>query len=151
MDWAPHVTVASIIERDGQFLFVQERIAGQLVINQPAGHLEDKESLLHAAHRETLEETAWHVKLTTLVGIYQWRHPQKHNTYLRFCFSGEGIEHEQDRPLDSDIEQTIWLTREQLVNSNYILRTPMVLKCLDDYLAGQRLDLSVLNMFDYHD
>ena len=87
--WKPNVTVAALIEREGRFLLVEEETEDGLRFNQPAGHLDEGESLLAACAREALEETAWHFRPTALVGIYQWTRPQGDITYLRFAFSGE--------------------------------------------------------------
>lgn len=143
MSWPLHVTVAAVVERENQFLFVKESIAGQSVLNQPAGHLEQNESLIQAVVRETLEETAWHFKPTSLVGIYRWVHPSG-DTFLRFCFTGELDKHEPERPLDTGIEGVVWLDKQALAGHAPALRSPLVLRCVEDYLAGTRLELSVL-------
>ncbi|HEY1724881.1 MAG TPA: NUDIX hydrolase [Steroidobacteraceae bacterium] len=143
MVWKPDVTVAAIVERDGRFLLVEERIRGRLVLNQPAGHLEDGESLLAAVARETLEETAWHFTPEALLGVYQWRSPRGHST-LRFAFIGSVRAHEPQRALDPPVIATHWLEREQLLREAARLRTPLVLRCIDDYLGGQRLALDAL-------
>jgi 8-oxo-dGTP pyrophosphatase MutT (NUDIX family) len=143
MSWPLHVTVAAVVERAGRFLLVQESVGGRSVINQPAGHLEQHESLVDAAVRETLEETAWQIKPQALVGIYRWLHP-KGDTFVRFCFSAEVLHEEPDRSLDQGIECVLWLTRAELQLRTHELRSPMVLQCIDDYLAGTRIDLSVL-------
>lgn len=143
MKWPLHVTVAAIIEREGRFLLVQEVVHGKTVINQPAGHLEQNENLLDAVVRETLEETAWHFQPESLVGIYRWVHP-KGDTFLRFCFTGTVIQQDANRQLDQGIEQTLWLDRNTLQQRINELRSPLVLRCIDDYLAGARIDLAVL-------
>jgi 8-oxo-dGTP pyrophosphatase MutT (NUDIX family) len=144
MDWSPHITVAAILEKDMRFLFVEERIEGKLVLNQPAGHWEQGESLLEATVRETLEETAWRYQPTAVVGIYQWTHPDAHNTYLRFCFTGSLIEHDAGLQLDKEIERAIWLDYKQLSMRSNDHRSPLVKQCIDDYIKGQRFDLSLL-------
>lgn len=143
MSWPLHVTVASVIERDGRFLLVQESIRGQSVLNQPAGHLEPDESLVEAAVRETLEETAWHIEPKALVGIYRWKHPRG-DTFLRFCFTANLLQHEPGRSLDHGIEQVVWLSRDELQANAASLRSPLVLQCIDDYLAGIRIALSAI-------
>lgn len=145
----PRVTVASVVERDGRFLVVEERpeTGSDLVINQPAGHVEHGESLLEAAIRETFEETAWHFTPEFLVGIYLWAHPSGKSCYLRVCFGGSAGEHEPDRPLDEGIERAVWLTREELQAQSERLRSPLVLGAIDDYLAGERYPLGVLKSF----
>lgn len=144
MVWKPDVTVAALIERDRRFLLVEERIRGRLVLNQPAGHLEDGESLLEAVVRETLEETAWQFSPEALLGIYQWRSPRGHTT-LRIAFIGTVHGHDATRALDPPIVTTHWLTREEIARQAPRLRTPLVLRCVEDYLAGRRLPLDALS------
>jgi len=143
MTWPLHVTVAAVVEREGRFMLVRESIRGQSVLNQPAGHLEPNESLLAAVIRETLEETAWHFEPTALVGVYRWVHP-KGDTFLRFSFTGKLIHAEPDRELDLGIEEVLWLAPRELRERADELRSPLVLQCIDDYLAGTRIDLSSL-------
>jgi 8-oxo-dGTP pyrophosphatase MutT (NUDIX family) len=144
MNWPLHVTVASVAEREGKFLLVQESVGGNSVINQPAGHLEDNESLVQAVVRETLEETAWQFEPTALVGVYRWKHP-KGDTFLRFCFTGNLVQEESNRTLDHGIEQVVWLDRAAVQQRVQMLRSPLVLRCIDDYLAGIRIDLSAIH------
>ncbi len=113
MVWKPDVTVAAIAERDGRFLFVEERASGRVVINQPAGHLEDGETFLEAVVRETLEETAWAFEPRAVVGVYVWRPAHMNRTFLRVAFSGELAGHDSARPLDHGILRTRWLSREE--------------------------------------
>jgi len=136
--------VAALLERDGRFLMVEERVAGKLVCNQPAGHLEDGEGLIAAVVRETLEETAWHFEPAAVTGIYRWRHPGKHETWLRVAFAGNGLYHEPGRELDPDIERIVWLTPGEIRARSSSLRSPLVLRCLEDYLAGRSAPLSLL-------
>jgi 8-oxo-dGTP pyrophosphatase MutT (NUDIX family) len=143
MVWKPDVTVAAVIERSGRFLLVEERIRGRLVLNQPAGHLEDGEALLDAVIRETLEETAWQFTPEALLGVYQWRSARGHTT-LRFAFTGTVQAYDADRPLDPPIVTTHWLAHEEIAQRSARLRTPLVLRCIEDYLAGRRLPLNVL-------
>ncbi len=143
--WTPYVTVATVVARDHRFLMVEERIDDELVYNQPAGHWEDKESLFEAAIRETLEETAWEVQLEAIVGIYQWRHAGNGKTFLRFCFAAAAIRHHSERSLDTDIQQAIWLSREDIIAPERPLRTPLVLQAIDDYRQGRRYPLELLN------
>ena len=143
MDWKPDVTVAAVIERDGRYLLVQERIAGQLVFNQPAGHVHGGESLIAAVVRETLEETAFHFTPEWLLGVYPWVSARGHDT-LRFAFSGRLGAHEQ-RALDAPVVATHWLARPEIAALGASLRTPLVLRCIDDYLAGRRITLGVLS------
>ncbi len=119
--------------------------AGRLVINQPAGHLEDGESLIEAVCRETLEETAWHVQPKAVVGIYLWRHPKKNQTYLRIAFAASTLDHDPDWILDTGIERALWLKRTDLLANEKRLRSPLVLRTLDDYLAGRRFPLELVS------
>ena len=144
MRWSAHITVAAVLERDSRFLLVQENIAGKRVINQPAGHLEDNETLLQASRREVLEETGWHYQPHSLVGIYHWKSPDD-ETFLRFCFTGNLLEHEPQRELDPAIQQVLWLEQQEMQKRAAQMRSPLVQKCIDDYLRGVRIDLSVLN------
>ena len=143
MNWPLHATVAAVVERDGRFLLVQESVGGHSVINQPAGHLEQHESLIEAVIRETLEETAWQFEPNALVGIYRWVHP-KGDTFLRFCFTGELVLEEKDRALDQGIEQVLWLGQAELQQRAQALRSPLVMQCINDYLAGVRIDLAII-------
>lgn len=136
MVWQPHITVATVIEDDGRFLFVEEFKAGRMVLNQPAGHLEANESLREAALRETLEETGWDVELTALLGIYLYSAPSNGVTYQRVCFGARPVHHDPKRELDSDISSIIWLTRDELAVQPERLRSELVLRCVDDYLTG---------------
>jgi 8-oxo-dGTP pyrophosphatase MutT (NUDIX family) len=142
MSWKPDLTVAAIIEREGRFLLVEERIRGQRVFNQPAGHVEDRETLLAAVIRETLEETAWHLTPEFLLGIYLWRAPGSGRSTLRLAFIGSVSDHEPLRALDPPILATHWLTREEVLARNTALRSPLVMRCIDDYLGGRRLPLA---------
>lgn len=144
MIWKPHVTVAAVIEDRGRFLMVEEHIDDRRVYNQPAGHLEPGESLAEAVVRETLEETAWHFQPVAVVGLYRWQHPERARTYLRVAFSGQGLYQESGRQLDADIERSLWLSPAEIRNHSARLRSPLVLKSLDDYLAGAAYPLSLL-------
>jgi 8-oxo-dGTP pyrophosphatase MutT (NUDIX family) len=144
MVWKPDVTVAAVAERDGQFLFVEERASGRVVLNQPAGHLEDAETLLEAVVRETLEETAWDFRPRAVVGVYVWRPAHLSRTFLRIAFCGELLSHDPSRTLDRGILRTRWLPRDALIATQARLRSPLVLQCVDDYLAGVRHPLSLI-------
>jgi 8-oxo-dGTP pyrophosphatase MutT (NUDIX family) len=145
MVWKPDVTVAAVAEIDGRFLFVEERSSGRVVINQPAGHLEDGETFLEAVVRETLEETAWRFEPQALLGVYVWRPEHQHRTFLRVAFAGAVSDHDPSRPLDRGILRTRWLTRDQLAETRTRLRSPLVTQCVDDYLAGTRHPLSLIS------
>lgn len=144
MVWKPHVTVAAIVERDRRFLLVEEKISGALVINQPAGHLEQGESLVDAVKRETSEETGWIFEPTALVGIHLWQHPGNSTTFLRVSFAGHCTDFDPTRELDLGIIRTLWLSRDELLDRTHMLRSPLVLRCIDDYLSGARYPLSAL-------
>lgn len=145
MDWDARLTVATVIERDGRFLVVEEYADGdELVYNQPAGHLDEHETLAAAAIRETLEETAWEVGVDAIVGLYYWTHPQGH-TFIRTCFAGHALHHHPNQPLDHGIERALWLTRDEIAALGPKLRSPMVLRCVDDYLAGRRYPLELFS------
>lgn len=148
MIWKPHVTVAAVVEQDGRFLLVEEEAGGQLVLNQPAGHWERNESLVEGAVRETLEETGYDFQPSALVGIYRWPHPQKEVTYLRFAFAGRITGYHPERPLDAGILRPLWLTPEELLANQARHRSPLVARCVADYLAGRRYPLELLTHFD---
>ena len=137
----PEITVAAVTETDGRFLVVEERIERRLVINQPAGHVEAGETLLEAIIREVREETAWGFTASELLGVYLWRHPGTGRTTKRFAFIG-AVANFNDQKLDAGIVGTHWLTRAELKRREPQLRSPLVLRCIDDYLAGQRRPLS---------
>lgn len=143
--WKPNTVVATIVERDGRFLFVEEEADGRAVFNQPAGHLDPGETLLDAARRETLEESGWHVDPTGLVGIYLVEPPGSTITYQRFCFRARAIRHDPDRALDKEIIRAVWLTRDELVDERARHRSPLVLRCVDDYIAGHNYPLSIIH------
>lgn len=144
-EWKPHVTVAAVIENDGHFLLVEERTRDGLCLNQPAGHLEPGESLIEACVRETLEETTYAFTPTHLLGTYLWRSEPNGSTYLRFAFVGKLGEPDLTRALDVGIVRTLWLTAENLQTHAQIHRSPLVMQCVRDYLAGQRFTLDLLS------
>ncbi len=140
----PELTVAAVVEQQGRFLLVEEHSGGRLVINQPAGHVEDGESLAAAVVREALEETAWHFVPHAIVGVYLWRPAAGQNSFLRIAFAGTCRDHERSRPLDAGIERVLWLTRAELNARQAQLRSPMVLRAVDDYLQGSRYPLDLV-------
>ena len=144
MHQLPHITVATIVERAGKFLMVKENSGGRLVYNQPAGHVEVKESLLDAAIRETLEETAWRVNLENLLGIYQYTSPENGITYIRHCFIAKAIEPRTERDLDEDIAEAAWVSLEELEQRESEMRSPLVLEVIRDYLKGVSYPLSAI-------
>jgi 8-oxo-dGTP pyrophosphatase MutT (NUDIX family) len=145
--WKPSVTVAAIIEREGRFLLVEEETSDGIRFNQPAGHLDPNESLIDAVARETLEEAAYDFFATSLVGMYMSRYVSSRTglevTYLRFAFAGE-LGRAHDRPLDHGILRTVWMTREEMLECEEKHRSPLVLRCVDDYLAGKGAPLSLI-------
>ncbi|MCX7165015.1 MAG: NUDIX hydrolase [Rhodocyclales bacterium] len=145
--WKPNVTVAALIEREGRFLLVEEETEDGLRFNQPAGHLDENESLVAACARETLEETAWGFTPTALVGIYQWPRPQGDVTYLRFAFSGELGAHEAGRILDDGILRAVWMTPAEIQAIADRHRSPLVWQCISDYLAGRRFPLDLVRHY----
>ncbi|MCW5670263.1 MAG: NUDIX hydrolase [Hydrogenophaga sp.] len=150
--WKPSVTVAAVIERDGRFLLVEEHTAEGLRLNNPAGHLDPGEGPLEGVVRETLEETTHAFTPTALVGVYLSRFqrpsraglPDEDITYLRFAYSGELGEAQPGRALDTGIVRTLWMTPDEIRANAARLRSPLVLRCMEDHLAGQRYPLSLV-------
>jgi 8-oxo-dGTP pyrophosphatase MutT (NUDIX family) len=140
----PAVTVATVVERDGRYLFVEEHTRSGLKINQPAGHLEAAESLASAAARETVEETGWTVEPTALIGIYRWQAPDDGATFVRFAFAATPIAHDAARALDEGIVRAVWLSYPELVERKTSHRSPLVLHCVDDYRAGRRAPVELI-------
>ena len=145
MIWKPNVTVAAVVERDGRFLLVEEDTRHGRLFNQPAGHLESGESLICAVERETLEETAYIFEPTDLLGVYQYHHPGDDVTYLRFAFTGRITALDAGRALDEGIVRAAWLTPEEIRRESSRHRSPLVMRCVEDYLAGRRYPLGVLH------
>lgn len=145
MTWFPHVTVAAVVENGGRFLLVEEETDEGVRINQPAGHWEEGESLAMGAVREALEETGFRIEPDYLVGVYSWRHPARGMTYLRFAFAAKAIAHDSSRALDTGILRALWMTRAELQASQDRHRSPLVMACVDHYLAGRRVPLEHLH------
>ncbi|AKM31249.1 NUDIX hydrolase [Pandoraea faecigallinarum] len=141
--WKPNVTVAAVVERDGRFLFVEEQKRAGLLINQPAGHLEPGESIVDAVRREVLEETAHTFEPKHLLGIYLAPGPDD-IAYLRFTFTGTLGAFDATRPLDEGIVGTLWLAPEEVRAQRARHRSPILERCMDDYLRGVRYDLDIL-------
>ncbi len=139
----PELTVAAIVERNGRFMLVEERVSGRLVLNQPAGHVEPGESLAEAVVREALEETAWAFIPEAIVGVYLWGREGGHNPFLRVAFSGRCTAHDSRRKLDDGIERVVWFSRPDLVARSTRLRSPMVLRAVDDYESGIRYPIGL--------
>jgi 8-oxo-dGTP pyrophosphatase MutT (NUDIX family) len=140
--WKPSVTVAAIIERDGRYLLVEEHTPEGLRLNNPAGHLDPGESPAQGVARETLEETAFDFAPTALVGLYLSRFQRESTgedvTYLRFAYSGELGAFHPDRSLDTGIVRTLWLTPDEIRSCADRHRSPLLLRCMEDHLGGQR-------------
>jgi ADP-ribose pyrophosphatase YjhB (NUDIX family) len=143
MSWVPHITVACVAKKENKFLLVEEHVNGEKVLNQPAGHLEEWETLAEACKRETLEETKWDVEPQSFLGIYQYRKKNELDMYLRFAFSAELI-NETKNKLDEKIIRVVWLSRDEVASLPQAkLRSPMVLQCIDDYISGKNYPISI--------
>jgi len=143
--WTPHVVVAAIVEKEGKFLLVEEHTAEGLRLNQPAGHWERDETLLDAVRREALEETAHHVEPLALQGCYSTYYPRRDITYLRFAYVCDVTGFDAERVLDDGIVRAVWVTPEVLAASPVPHRSPLVMRCVQDYLAGRRFPLDFVN------
>lgn len=141
--WTPHATVACIVEQDQKFLMVEENSNGERVFNQPAGHIDEDESIFEAAIRETVEETGWQVELTALTGLYTYLAPQNGVCYHRYCFLAKPLKRITEQ-LDDDIIAAHWLSYEELLERQDQLRSPLVLKCIDDALHRKALPLDYI-------
>ncbi|MFV1982763.1 MAG: NUDIX hydrolase [Thiohalomonadales bacterium] len=144
MRWTPHVTVAAIIEKNNKFLFVEENTRNGIKLNQPAGHLEPNETIINAVIRETREETAHTIEPQHIVGIYRWFSKDRDCTYLRFCFYAKVVSFDEKQSLDTGIIKTLWKTENELKKEQQKCRSPLVLQCISDYLAGQSYPMSIL-------
>ena len=152
MRWKPSVTVAAVIERQGRYLLIEEHTPEGLRLNNPAGHLDPGESLVHACEREVLEETAHRFSVEALVGVYmaRFQRPARGDaaaediTYLRFAFGGSLGEAIAGRHLDTGIVRTLWLSPDAMRASQARHRSPLILRCMEDYLAGQRHPLDLV-------
>ena len=146
-DWYPHVTVATVVEKDHRFLTVHEQADDLEVYNQPAGHLEPGESLVEAAVRETREETGWLVEPTAVLGLSQFKSPINGITYLRTTFIARPLRELAGTKLDDGIIAAVWLTFEELEARVEQLRSPMVLDDIRQYQGGQRLPLELIRHY----
>ncbi|HEY6897168.1 MAG TPA: NUDIX hydrolase [Rhodocyclaceae bacterium] len=146
--WKPNVTVAAVVERDGRYLLVEEETDDGIRFNQPAGHLDQGESLLAAVAREAMEETAWEFTPTALVGVYQWPRPQGDITYLRFAFCGDLGAHDPERQLDTGILRAVWLTPAEIEASQARHRSPLIWQCVQDHMAQRRFPLDLIRHYD---
>ncbi|MEM9532680.1 MAG: NUDIX hydrolase [Pseudomonadota bacterium] len=148
MIFKPHTTVAVIVESEQRLLFIEERVGGELVINQPSGHLEAGESLIDAARREALEETGCRIEPQAVVGIYQWRELRTGKAFLRFTFSATLLEEQAHAELDEGIERTRWLTPAEFQQQPLAHRSPVIERSLEDYLSGDLQPLSLLHWLE---
>ena len=148
MIWKPHVTVAAVIERESRFLLIEEETSQGLRFNQPAGHWEAGETLTAGTIREALEESAYDFLPQYLIGIYRWHAPASDTTFLRFAFGGDIAAHHPERALDNGIVRAAWLTIDEIRASQALHRSPLVLRCCEDYLAGKRYPLDILVHYD---
>lgn len=144
MTWTPHATVAVVVEdAHGRFLMVEEHSSGRIVFNQPAGHVEEDEAILDAAKREALEETGWEVEPVHFLGLYTYKAPANGVTYYRFCFIGKALQHVTHK-LDTGIIAAHWLSLDDIRQLGDKLRSPLVVKSIDDYRNGRRYPLDVI-------
>ena len=144
MIWKPNVTVAAVVEKDGHYLLVEEQTSSGLLFNQPAGHLEPGESIIYGAIRETLEETGYTFVPRSVLGIYHWHSPAEDTTFIRFAFSGSVSDHDPGRNLDSGIVRADWFGIDEIRGMTYCHRSPLVMKCIEDHLAGKGCPLGIL-------
>jgi ADP-ribose pyrophosphatase YjhB (NUDIX family) len=148
MIWKPNVTVAAVLEQDGRFLLVEEQTERGLLFNQPAGHWEPDETLPAGTIREALEESAYEFEPQHLLGIYRWHSPGSGTTYLRFAFTGRILAHHPGRALDRGIVRAVWMTWDEIRATQERHRSPLVLHCVEDYLAGKRYPLDIIAHYD---
>ena len=148
MSWTPHVTVAALIQRNNKFLLVEELINNKEVLNQPAGHVEANETLVEAAVRETLEETGWTVEPTALLGFYTYTTHCKTMTFYRTTFIAKALNFDPEYKLDPDILRTHWMSLEEIKARETALRSPIELKCTEDFCAGQYFPLSAIEEYN---
>lgn len=150
MIWKPNVTVAAVVEQANRFLLVEEQIAseGPTVFNQPAGHLEPGESLIQAVIRETLEETGYTFAPEWLIGIYHWHSVDNNTTYLRFAFSGHVTDFDPDYARESVIVSADWYAMPMIESLVKRHRSPLVMQCIQDFIAGKRFPLEILTHYN---
>lgn len=144
------MTVAAVIEQNGKFLLVEEEpeAGSGLFINQPAGHLDPGESIIQGAIRETLEETAYTFVPEFLVGIYHWYSQRVDTTYIRFAFGGRVTHHDPERVLDTGIVRAAWFSLDEVNQMKNRHRSPLVMRCIRDHLAGKRYPLELLTHYE---
>jgi 8-oxo-dGTP pyrophosphatase MutT (NUDIX family) len=148
MIWKPHATVATVLEQNGKFLLVEEHTPQGLRFNQPAGHWESNETLAAGAVRETLEETAYDFSPEFLIGVYRWHSASADVTYLRFAFGGKVLAHHPERALDKGIVRAVWMSLDEVRATQDRHRSPLILRCIEDYLAGKRYPLDLITHYE---
>jgi ADP-ribose pyrophosphatase YjhB (NUDIX family) len=148
MVWKPNVTVAAVLEQDGKYLLVEEQTSNGIQFNQPAGHWEPGETLAAAAAREVLEESAYEFEPQYLLGVYRWHAPKADITFLRFSFGGRLLAHHPERELDDGIIRALWMTPDEIHSTHERHRSPLVLRCIEDYQAGKRYPLDLIVHYD---
>lgn len=144
MEWYPHVTVATVVEKDGKYLLVEELCHGRLVYNQPAGHLDADETLQQAAIRETQEETGWQVELLGLVGLALYTSPNNQVTYHRTTFYAKALQHDPEQPLDDGIQQAVWMSYEEMLAASDRMRSHLVIKAVEQYQNGHTYPIELI-------
>ncbi|MDD2700346.1 MAG: NUDIX hydrolase [Sideroxydans sp.] len=148
MIWKPHATVAAVLEQDGKFLLVEEETEQGIRFNQPAGHWEPNETLAAGAAREVLEESAYDFEPQFLIGVYRWHSTTSNVTYLRFAFGGNITGHHPERKLDKGILRAVWMTLDEIRATQDRHRSPLILRCVEDYLAGKRYPLELITHYE---
>lgn len=148
-NWQAHVTVAAVVARDDKFLLVEEIVAEGLRLNQPAGHWERGESLSAAVVRETFEETGYTVAPRALLGIYTWQPEDLTRTYLRIAFSVEILDHDAQATLDQGIVRALWLSPAEMTARQAQHRSPLVMRCVEDYLSGKKYPLDLISDYSF--
>ncbi|MGO8755975.1 MAG: NUDIX hydrolase [Gallionellaceae bacterium] len=147
MIWKPNVTVAAVIEQEGKFLLVEEHTERGLLFNQPAGHWEPGETLPAGAAREVLEESAYEFEPEHLLGVYRWHSSTSDTTYLRFAFTGRILAYHTGRKLDQGIVRAVWMTPDEIRATQARHRSPLILRCTEDYLAGKRYPMELITHY----
>ena len=138
------LTVAAVVETEGSYLLVEEHAMGRRVFTQPGGHIEAGESPEQAVVREVLEETGCTVECEDMIGVYLWIHPQTRQQFLRIVYAAKFIGCDESLALDEGILGRRWMTLEDLHDRRAVLRTPAVLRCVEDYMAGLRASDALL-------
>ncbi|MDH5480856.1 MAG: NUDIX hydrolase [Nitrosomonas sp.] len=150
MIWKPNVTVAAVVEQNGKYLLIEEEpeLGGGVFLNQPAGHLDPGESILQGVAREALEESAYTFVPEYILGIYQWHSASNDTTYLRFAFGGKITNHDPERALDTGILRADWFSLDEINKSLLRHRTPLVMECIQDHMAGRHYPLELLTHYN---